>query len=157
MDLSALTLLIEPDPILAARAEPWDFSVDSLEDARELAIIMQDVMDQHVGIGLAANQVGILKRIAVISVPDCAPKVLVNPVFEAASTRKVTYEEGCLSVPDRKILVSRSADIRVTHLDIMLPMPAMVKFKASDLEAVCIQHEIDHLNGVTITDREKWR
>lgn len=144
-------IIILPDPVLRKVAEPVG-TVD--ERIRALADDMLETMYDAPGIGLAAPQVGILERLIVCDVAtdeeaEPAPMVLINPVIEASSEETRVYEEGCLSIPDFLEEVTRPAAVRVTYLD-RDGMPQVVD--AEGLLAVCLQHEIDHLNGVLFID-----
>lgn len=115
---------------------------------RELAIDMVETMYKFDGVGLAAPQVGILKRMIVID-PGTGPKVLINPVIKKA-TGKQTGEEGCLSFPNMFGNVDRPETLVVEAFDID---GKKIKIKAKDLEAVILSHEIDHLDGVLFIDK----
>lgn len=115
---------------------------------RELAIDMVETMYKFDGVGLAAPQVGILKRIIVID-PGDGPKVLINPVITKSSGTQ-TGEEGCLSFPNTFGNVDRPATLTVEAYDID---GKKIKIKAKELEAVILSHEIDHLDGVLFVDK----
>ena len=102
------------------------------------------------GVGLAANQIGINKRVCVVNV--IRPIILINPKI-AGQFGKFLFKEGCLSFPGDYIITERFADIAVKADN----HPAMLYFSAKNnaLECVCVQHEIDHLNGVTMYERQK--
>ena len=136
------------DPVLKSRAA----IVESFDDGLRAEIErMGLLMDDAVGVGLAANQVGLLRRFFVYRVSDEGPlQVLVNPVIEWSSDEEETFEEGCLSLPQVVVEVTRPAQIRVSAQD---PFGEPVKVEADGLEARVIQHELDHLDGVLIIDR----
>lgn len=136
------------DPVLRARAREIDRFDDHLEaEVQQMGRIMDDAL----GIGLAANQVGQLSRLLVYRVAEeDALVALVNPVIEWASEETEVDEEGCLSLPGVLVDVERAIHIRVRAQD---EHGDFVLLKASDLEARVIQHEIDHLDGVLILDR----
>lgn len=115
---------------------------------RELAIDMVETMYKYDGVGLAAPQVGILKRIIVID-PGDGPKVLINPVITKSSGTQ-TCEEGCLSFPNTFGNVDRPANLTVEAYDID---GKKIKIKAKELEAVILSHEIDHLDGILFIDK----
>ena len=115
---------------------------------RELAIDMLDTMYKFDGIGLAAPQVGILKRIITIDIGE-GPKVFINPVITKASGKQ-TCEEGCLSFPNVFGNVDRPLSVVVEAYDID---GKKIKMKAKDLEAVVLCHEIDHLDGILFVDK----
>ena len=112
---------------------------------------MMDLMYDANGIGLAAPQVGISKRFFVMHIDSDneEPYVFINPVIKEFSKEESEYEEGCLSFPKQNVLIHRPASIVLEYLNIN---GKKIIEKFSDLHATCIQHEIDHLNGITITD-----
>ena len=136
------------DPVLKSRAAEVDTFDDGLRTEIER---MGLLMDDAVGVGLAANQVGVLRRFFVYRVADDGPlQVLVNPVIEWSSDDEETFEEGCLSLPNVVVEVTRPAQIRVTAQG---AHGESIKLEADGLEARVIQHELDHLDGVLIIDR----
>lgn len=146
-----LPILIAPDPRLKARAAP----VDVVGDAeRELMDRMLASMYAAPGVGLAAPQVGVAKRIVVADVADKdeppRPLRLVNPEIVRASDERAVAEEGCLSLPDHFAEVERAAAVAVRYRD---ETGAAREIEAEGLLARCLQHEIDHLDGVLFVDR----
>jgi len=141
-----------PDP----RLKRVSTSVEEIDDSvRELAADMLEVIYDEPGIGLAAPQVGGAIRLIVVDTEwteegaEPAPLVLVNPeILEREGT--ITWNEGCLSVPDFEAEVERSQKVRVRGLD--LDGKEVIE-EAEDLRAVCLQHEIDHLDGILFIDR----
>ncbi len=142
-------ILIHPDPRLKKRCEPVGEITDEL---RKLAADMLETMYDAPGIGLAAPQVGVMKRLLVM---DCIkdgpaePMVLVNPVVDWASEDQTVYEEGCLSIPDQYADVKRPAAVRVRWTDLE---GAEQERQFDGLWATCVQHEIDHLDGKLFID-----
>jgi peptide deformylase len=136
------------DPVLRTRSRPIERFDDALRDeVRRMGELMIDAM----GVGLAANQVGVLNRVLVYRVHQQSPvAALVNPEIEWSGDDKETLEEGCLSLPAVHVDVERSVHIRVRALD-ENGEPLMIE--ASGLEARVIQHELDHLDGVLVLDR----
>jgi len=136
------------DPVLTTKAR----AVDTFDDGlREEVYRMGALMNDALGIGLAATQVGILHRVLVYRVePDSPVQALINPELEWAGKEKEIADEGCLSLQGVLVEVERPVHVRVraqdTHGD-----PVLVE--ASGLEARVIQHEMDHLDGVLILDR----
>lgn len=138
-----------PDPILKKPAKP----VTGIDDEiRTLARNMAETMYAAPGVGLAAPQVGVSRRLIVL---DCAPKdeapqliTAINPQI-VAREGEVCEEEGCLSVPAYYASVSRSAAVRVRYLDLD---GRSVERDAEGLLSVCFQHEIDHLDGILFVD-----
>ncbi len=123
-------------------------------EVRQLVKQMLQTMYSADGIGLAAPQVGIHKQLIVVDVnPDEAatpPLILINPVIQKLSGDPVINQEGCLSIPNVYLDVKRPAEIIVTYKD---EQGRPQKLEADGLLACCIQHEIDHLNGVLFVDR----
>ena len=136
------------DPVLKSRAA----IVESFDDGLRAEIErMGLLMDDAVGVGLAANQVGLLRRFFVYRVSDEGPlQALVNPVIDWSSDEEETFEEGCLSLPQVVVEVTRPAQIRVSAQD---RFGEPLKLEVDGLEARVIQHELDHLDGVLIIDR----
>jgi peptide deformylase len=124
-------------------------SVKTVDDGvRRLIADLYDTMDAAEGVGLAANQVGVAQRVAVVGIEDDR-FVLVNPVI-ISSEGKDTAEEGCLSIPDIYADVIRPASIVVETLD---ENGEAVRIDADGLKARAIQHEMDHLDGILFLDR----
>lgn len=145
-----LPILIAPHPTLKAKARPI-VPVDA-DTVRDLIPQMFASMYAAPGIGLAAPQVGHSLRLIVIDLtPDNkrSPHVLVNPEIVAASEELATREEGCLSLPGQYADVTRPARVKVRYLD---ETGARREIEAEDLMAACVQHEIDHLNGILFVD-----
>jgi len=136
------------DPVLKSKASPVsNFGPELRAEADRMITIMREGM----GVGLAATQVGVLRRLLVFqSGSDSAPSALVNPTIEWLSDELVLAEEGCLSLPRVAMDVERPLHVRVSGFDVE-GEPATVE--ASGLEARVLQHEIDHLDGVLILDR----
>jgi len=145
--MAKLTILEFPDPRLRTRAAPVE-TVD--EQLNELIDDMFETMYDAPGIGLAATQVDVHKRLLVadMSADKSDPQVLINPEILEKDGVMVS-EEGCLSVPGYYEEVERAEHIRVQFLD---RKGAEVEMEAEGLLAVCIQHEIDHLNGKLFVD-----
>jgi peptide deformylase len=124
------------------------------DSIRQLAKDMLVTMYSAKGIGLAAPQVGVQKRILVIDLnfedPDTPPNVFINPEIISSSASLDTYEEGCLSIPGVYLNVLRPSSIKLSYRD---EMGRPKKMNAEGLMARCIQHEIDHLNGVLFVDK----
>jgi peptide deformylase len=136
------------DPVLKSKASPVaEFGPELRGEAERMIAIMRDSM----GVGLAATQLGILRRLLVFqAAPDGEPAALVNPSVEWLSEDAVLAEEGCLSLPRIAMDVERPLHARVVGLDVE---GEPVRIEASGLEARVLQHEIDHLDGVLILDR----
>ncbi|UTP39210.1 peptide deformylase [Phenylobacterium sp. LH3H17] len=143
-------ILVVPDPVLKQVSQPVD-KVD--DDLRALMDDMLETMYDAPGIGLAAIQVGVAKRVIVMDLagPDeeKAPRYFVNPEILWASEETLPYEEGCLSVPEIFDEVERPSQVKLKYLNYQ---GEEVIEDAEGLFAVCIQHEMDHLEGVLFID-----
>jgi peptide deformylase len=149
-DATALPILLVPDPRLRARAKP--VGPADADRVRDLSARMLAAMYAAPGIGLAAPQVGELLRLVVIDLQKDeakAPFVMVNPEIVAASPETATREEGCLSLPGQYAEVTRPARVRVRYHD---QEGARREIEGEGLMAACLQHEIDHLDGVLFVD-----
>ena len=149
--MAKLTVLTAPDPRLKVKAKPVT-KVD--KDVRKLMDDMLETMYLAPGIGLAAPQVGVAKRVIVLDIAgkdeDPAPLKMANPQIIWKSEETVTYEEGCLSVPEHYADVKRPSKIRVRYID---HENEIRELDAEGLLATCIQHEMDHLEGVLFIDK----
>ncbi|WP_114636173.1 peptide deformylase [Polynucleobacter necessarius] len=141
--MALLNVLCYPDPRLFKVAKPVA-QVDSR--IRKIVADMADTMYDAPGVGLAATQVDIHERIVVIDASDDQNELMVfiNPEIVWASAEKKSWREGCLSVPEYYDEVERSAEIKVKALDIH---GKEFEIEADGLLAVCLQHELDHLQG----------
>ena len=117
---------------------------------KKLVDDMFETMYQNNGIGLAAVQVGVLKRVIVIDIENEGKFALINPKIIGFSENKTIMKEGCLSVPDGQYSVERPEKVIVAYTDLD---GTENKIEAGGLLSKCLQHEIDHLNGYTIVDR----
>ena len=127
----------------------------SIKEGEEIGVrLLHELRDSENGIGLAANQIGINKRVCVINVKE--PLVLINPKIVEKSKEQFIFPEGCLSFPDSKIKTTRHQDIVVEadNHEGRLSFSANSKDINDAFECVCVQHEIDHLDGITMFDRE---
>jgi peptide deformylase len=136
------------DPVLKSKASPvTEFGPELRAEVERMIQIMRDGM----GVGLAATQVGTLRRILVFQAgPDSEPTALINPEFEWLSEEVVVAEEGCLSLPRVSMDVERPLHARIAGVD---TAGGRIVLEASGLEARVLQHEIDHLDGILILDR----
>ncbi|EJC69165.1 peptide deformylase [Rhizobium sp. 1AS11] len=143
-------LIILPDPVLRQLSKPIE-RVDS--DLQRLADDMLETMYDAPGIGLAAIQIGVPRRMLVIDISregeEKQPQVFINPEIVKSSDERSVYEEGCLSIPDYYAEVERPAVVAVKYLDRNGKEQTV---EADGLLATCLQHEIDHLNGVLFID-----
>ncbi len=150
-DMAKLDIITLPDPLLRRVSEKVD-RVD--DDLRRFLDDMLETMYEAPGIGLAAIQVGVPRRIVTIDVAtredgEKRPLFLINPEIVAASDEPSLYEEGCLSIPDYYAEVERPAAVTVRFLDRDGKEQEM---RAEGLLATCVQHEVDHLDGKLFID-----
>jgi len=127
----------------------------SVKEGEEIGVrLLHELRESNNGIGLAANQIGINKRVCVVNVKE--PLVLINPKIVEKSKEQFIFPEGCLSFPDSKIKTTRHQDIVVEadNHEGRLSFSANSKEINDAFECVCVQHEIDHLDGITMFDRE---
>jgi peptide deformylase len=145
-----LPILLVPDPRLRAKAKP--VGAADADRVRALAPRMLATMYAAPGIGLAAPQIGELLRLVVIDLQkeeSRQPLVLVNPEIVAESSETATREEGCLSLPGQYADVTRPARVKVRYFDLE---GARKEVEGEGLLSACLQHEIDHLDGVLFVD-----
>ena len=139
-----------PDPVLRLVAEPID-KVD--DEVRRLADDMLETMYAAPGVGLAAPQVGVSRRLIVVDVSEKedekTPYVMINPQIVKRSDALNVHEEGCLSIPDVRADIERPAEVVIEYID---RNGKPQELAADDLLATCIQHEIDHLDGRLLID-----
>jgi peptide deformylase len=149
-DMAPRDILILPDKRLRQKSEPVK-KVDS--SIKKLVDDMFETMYAAPGIGLAAIQVGVAKRVVTMDLSKKEgaqkPQVFVNPEIVWSSEETATNEEGCLSIPEYYEQVKRAAQVTVKYLDLD---GKPHEIKANGLLATCLQHEIDHLNGVLFID-----
>ena len=143
-------ILVIPDPLLRKVSEPVN-SVNT--EIKNLMDDMLETMYAAPGIGLAAVQVGVLKRIIVVDLSRDGekknPLFIVNPEITSKSNDLISYEEGCLSIPNQFAEVKRPSSCKVNFLDYN---GKKKEIDADGLLATCIQHEVDHLNGILFID-----
>lgn len=145
-------IVIYPNDILSTPTKKTD-----LETAQKIAVELFKTLNQEGGLGLSANQIGEDKSVCVVNVTN--PFFLQNPKI-VKKEKEIIYKEGCLSIPDKMITTKRYEKIWVEADyidDTMFFGPEKSNQVDNDLlvlESVCVQHEIDHLNGLTIYDRE---
>jgi peptide deformylase len=148
--MSQKKIVIEPDPILRKKSETLE-KVDN-----ELRVLLDDMLETMYaapGIGLAAVQIGILKRLIVIDISKDKekknPLFFINPEIISTSNKTSIYEEGCLSLPGHFAEIERPAECKIKFVDYN---GKERELKANGLLATCIQHEVDHLNGILFID-----
>ncbi len=136
------------DPVLKSKASPVrEFGPELRAEVERMVAIMRDGL----GVGLAATQIGVLRRLLVFQAgPDSEPTALINPEIEWLSDEVIVAEEGCLSLPRVSMDVERPLHARFSGLDVD---GEPIRIEASGLEARVLQHELDHLDGVLILDR----
>jgi peptide deformylase len=139
-----------PDPVLRLVATPVA-AVD--DEVRKLADDMLETMYAAPGVGLAAPQVGVSRRVIVLDVSDDddakTPHIMINPVIVKRSDALSMHEEGCLSMPEVRVEIERPAEVTVRFLD---RSGKQQELRADGLLATCIQHELDHLEGKLLID-----
>ena len=144
-------MIVKDKSRLTTRCEPTN-----IKDGEEIAVrLLHELRNsEDKGIGLAANQIGINKRVCVINVKE--PLILINPEIIERSEKEFIFPEGCLSFPNKKVRTKRNISIKVkadNHKE-TLSFSADSKEMNDAFECVCVQHEIDHLDGITMFDRE---
>ena len=148
--MAVKTILTEPNNILRQVSKPVE-RVGNEE--KQLMRDMLETMYDANGIGLAAIQIGVPKRIIVIDISrddeEKSPMYFVNPIIKKKDTSRATYEEGCLSVPNQFAEIDRPSKCEVEYLDFNGEKKIL---KAEGLLATCIQHEMDHLEGILFID-----
>ena len=148
--MALLTVHTFPDPVLKQKALPVDEFDEKLS---ELAENMLETMYAGDGLGLAAIQIGVPKRVMVVDVHRLddppAPIKMINPVITWFSPERIVYQEGCLSFPEYFADIERAAEVRVSYLD---ENGEAREVQASETLAVCLQHEVDHLDGKLFVD-----
>ncbi len=148
--MTVKTILTEPNKLLRQISQPVDHVG---ENEQKLMDDMLETMYAAKGIGLAAIQIGVPKRIIVLDLSkdkaERNPMYFANPTIHSKATEQSTYEEGCLSVPDQFAEISRPKKIEIEYLDYHGKKKIL---KAEGLLATCIQHEMDHLEGILFID-----
>jgi peptide deformylase len=142
-----MNLVVEPDPILKQKAENWDFKqhVNAAVIERE----MLETMRSFNGIGLAANQVGLLRRVFVMKLQDGREMGFFNPRILVGDNADIQGEEGCLSFPNLWLKVPRNDKITAMYLD---NTGKQCIIELEGIDSRCFQHELDHLDGITFTE-----
>jgi peptide deformylase len=148
--MARLPIVIAPNPVLKTKAKP----VETIDDGtRRLLDDMLETMYEAPGIGLSANQIGVLQRVVVLDVARAdekpQPLRMINPEILWHSEELATYNEGCLSLPDHYADVTRPAQIKCRYLD---EHGHRRELTGDGLLATCVQHEIDHLDGILFVD-----
>ncbi|WP_420548874.1 peptide deformylase [Curvivirga sp.] len=148
--MAILDILVAPHPVLKKVAAPIDEVNDEI---RQLMDDMMETMYDAPGIGLAAPQVGVSKRVLVMDIGDeetgPQPMKMANPEIVWASDDISSYNEGCLSLPEQYANVDRPSQVKIKYLD---ESNVAQELDADGLLATCVQHEIDHLDGVVFVD-----
>ncbi|MEO2039878.1 MAG: peptide deformylase [Martelella sp.] len=149
--MTTMPLIILPDPLLRTVSKPVE-RID--DDLKKFADDMLETMYEAPGIGLAAIQVGVPRRMLVLDVAnrdegEKQPMVLINPTVLHPSDERSVHQEGCLSIPEFYAEVERPANVRVRYTDLA---GKEQEIEADGLLATCLQHEIDHLDGALFID-----
>ena len=142
-----MQILTEDHKLLRRKAK----RIDKVDDTiRNVAISMIKTMIENDGLGLSGNQVGVMKRIIIVSV-DGEPKVMINPEIVSMSEENCSMTEGCLSFPGQFYDIDRPAELVVKYRS-MSGRPMLENY--TGITARCIMHEIDHLDGIVFTERK---
>ena len=142
-----LKLVQDPNPILKQKAGPWDFEKDI--NAAVIEREMLDIMKAHNGIGLAGNQVGLLRRVFVMKLSDGREIGFFNPSILVGDNDLEEGKEGCLSFPNLWLKVERHNKITAMYLD---NAGKRCIIELDGIDSRCFQHELDHLDGITFTE-----
>lgn len=148
--MAVLEIIKFPNPLLKKKCE----EVDQINgEIKKLIEDMMETMYEANGIGLAASQVGVLRRVIVLDVspidPDKNPITLINPEI-ISEEGEIEFEEGCLSLPEFREKIKRKERVRVKGLS---PEGDEIQLDSDGIMAIALQHEIDHLNGILLLDR----
>ena len=150
------SLVISPDRRLNEKSKPVENGDDSV---KKIVQDMLDTMEANRGIGLAAVQIGVMRKIVIIDIPDDGeeenmdvdfPIIAINPEITWSSVEKSAFNEGCLSFPEVTADVIRPVKVKVSFFDIDWKKCEMT---VDGLLSKCFQHEVDHVNGITFVDR----
>jgi peptide deformylase len=141
-------LRLDPDPILYQKLEDLDLTKDY--DLVQIEQTMIDIMQANKGIGISANQVGFDRRVIVVQPKGQEPFALFNPKIINTSVDELSDQEGCLSFPNLFLSINRHSEITVEYVD-KYKKPCIIVFTGYD--AKCVQHELDHLDGITFTKK----
>jgi len=141
-------LRLDPDPILYQKLEDLDLTKDY--DLVEIEQAMIDIMRANNGIGISANQVGFDRRVIVVQPKGQEPFALFNPKIVNTSVDELADQEGCLSFPNLFLSVNRHSEITIEYVD-KYKKSCIITFTGYD--AKCVQHELDHLDGITFTKK----
>lgn len=149
-DSDVLDIIYYPEKESLLRKSSQQVTVFN-EKTHALTHAMMETMKHHQGIGLAGVQVGLLQQIFVMQVPhnEHLPKVFINPKILEKSATTLEYEEGCLSIPEYRAIISRPERLIITAVD---ENGKPFEIELEGLPAICAQHEIDHLNGKLFID-----
>lgn len=144
-----LSILLHPHPLLRKISEPIRADLVFSTEIQNLLKEMKKTMKKENGVGLAAPQVGVCKRLILVET-EKGPEAFINPKIISVSGSKTESEEGCLSVPNVFGIVERFKKIKIKALD---AQGQKQQFTATGLQAIIFQHEIDHLNGILFLDK----
>jgi peptide deformylase len=147
MDHNNFALRIDPDPILYQKLKPYEFN--TALDPKKIESVMISIMEDKLGIGISANQVGFDQRVIVVKPKGRTAFAMFNPEIIQVNN-ETTDEEGCLSFPNLFIKITRPDSVTVKYLDTDAK-ECIITLNGYD--AKCVQHEIDHLDGITFTKK----
>lgn len=148
--MSHLVVLHEPDDRLRVLSQDIDTATIASPEMRKLVVDLKETMKLEDGVGIAAPQVGVHKRVIIVDLPDRGPSAFFNPVITERSFKMVNSTEGCLSVPECSGIVKRHRGVTVEAWNEQGEKEIL---KVTDLSAIIFQHEIDHLDGILFIDR----
>ena len=143
-------IITYPNQILRKKSKPIKAEEFFSSETKKLIQDMRHWIKKAGGVGLAAVQIGILRRIILVEVKENRPEVFINPKITRRSWKKISIEEACLSVPGKFGPVKRSETINVEAIN---ENGEKIKFKAKGLPAIIFQHELDHLEGILFIDK----
>lgn len=148
--MSHLVVLHEPDDRLRVTSQEIDVTTIGSEEIQKLIKDLKETMELEDGVGIAAPQVGVHKRIIIVDLPDRGPSAFFNPNILERSFKLIDSTEGCLSVPNCSGIVKRHRGVTVKAWN---EQGNEETLKVTDLSAIIFQHEIDHLDGILFIDR----
>ncbi len=148
--MSHLVVLHEPDDRLRIQSQAIDTQTISSPEMKKLLSDLKETMKREDGVGIAAPQVGVHKRVIIVDLPDRGPTGFFNPEITERSFKMVDSTEGCLSVPECSGIVKRHRGVTVHAWN---ENGEEETLKVTDLSAIVFQHEIDHLDGILFIDR----
>jgi peptide deformylase len=148
MQIDDFRLRIEPDPILYSKLKDFDFNAEL--DLEKIESKMIEIMEKNNGIGISANQVGFDQRVIVIKPKNKDAFAMFNPRILSKDSNETLDQEGCLSFPNLYLPIIRSKKVTVEYVD---KHKNICIIELDDIDSKCLQHEIDHLDGIVFTNK----